>query len=42
MNPDLDFEIEIYDPETEIKLMGDDVTCKVTIIDEDNAGTLEF
>lgn len=22
--------------------MGDDAQCKVTIIDEDNAGTLEF
>jgi solute carrier family 8 (sodium/calcium exchanger) len=40
--PDLDFYIELYDPETNQRLKGDDVFCKVTILDEDFPGTLSF
>jgi len=42
--PDLDFAIELYDPNTEeeVRLVGDDTRCTVTILDEDFPGTLGF
>jgi len=42
--PDLDFAIELYDPNTEEsdRLVGDDTKCIVTILDEDFPGTLGF
>lgn len=40
--PDLDFLVELYDPVTQERLTGDDVSCKVTILDEDFPGTLGF
>lgn len=43
--PDLDFFVELYDPNKEEKndrLIGDDTRCKVTILDEDFPGTLGF
>lgn len=42
--PDLDFAIELYDPNTENSeiLPGDDTKCIVTILDEDFPGTLGF
>jgi hypothetical protein len=42
--PDLDFAIELYDPNTEEsdKLAGDDTKCIVTILDEDFPGTIGF
>ena len=40
--PDLDFFVELYDPDTKQKLIGDDTSCKVTILDEDFPGTLGF
>lgn len=45
--PDLDFYIELYDPnvspdDTHHRLPGDDTRCTVTILDEDNPGTISF
>lgn len=40
--PDLDFFVELYDPQTGEKLIGDDTICKVTILDEDFPGILGF
>jgi solute carrier family 8 (sodium/calcium exchanger) len=45
--PDLDFFVELYDPNKDPKdgadrLAGDDTICKVTILDEDFPGTLGF
>lgn len=42
--PDLDFHIELYDPNIEDypKMEGDDTGCKVTVLDEDVPGTLSF
>ena len=42
--PDLDFAIELYDPNTEMLdiLPGDDTKCVITILDEDFPGTLGF
>jgi len=43
--PDLDFYVELYDPNKEgqdDRLMGDDTRCKITILDEDFPGTLGF
>lgn len=46
-NPDLEFWVELYDPtKTEQgfddRLPGDDTKCKVTILDEDFPGTIQF
>lgn len=46
-NPDLEFWVELYDPhKTEAglddRLTGDDTRCKVTILDEDFPGTIQF
>jgi len=43
-SPDLDFFVELYDPEKPGKprLPGDDTRTKVTILDEDLPGTLSF
>ena len=42
--PDLDFAVELYDPNTEEseRLQGDDTRCIITILDEDFPGTLGF
>jgi len=45
--PDLDFFVELYDPNKDPesendRLKGDDTRCKVTIIDEDFPGTIAF
>lgn len=45
--PDLDFEIELYDvnqpdEKTTQRLSGDDTKCTVTILDEDNPGKISF
>lgn len=40
--PDLEFHCELYDVKTKDKLYGDDTTCKITILDEDFPGTLQF
>lgn len=42
--PDLDFAVELYDPNTEdcARLDGDDTRCVVTILDEDFPGTIGF
>ena len=46
--PDLDFYVELYDPKScddqgvPEKMIGDDSTCKITILDEDFQGTLTF
>lgn len=41
-NPDNDFFVELYDVNTKRKLTGDDTECKVTILDEDFPGKLQF
>lgn len=46
-NPDLEFWIELYDPHKmeqgyDDRLPGDDTRCKVTILDEDFPGTIQF
>lgn len=46
-NPDLEFIVELYDPTkteqgVDDRLPGDDTTCKVTILDEDFPGTIQF
>lgn len=41
-NPDNDFFAELYDINTKRKLSGDDTECKVTILDEDFPGKLQF
>lgn len=38
--PDMDFSIELYDPNTGARLHGDDTECKITILDEDFPGML--
>lgn len=40
--PDLDFTVELYDPDSQLKLFGDDTHTKITILDEDFPGTLGF
>jgi len=42
--PDLDFIIELYDPNSvdADRLPGDDTRCTVTILDEDFPGTIGF
>ncbi len=40
--PDEDFYVELYDPNTKDKIKGDDTLCTVTIIDDDKPGTLSF
>lgn len=40
--PDLDFFVELYDPNTQQRLPGDDTRTRVTILDEDFPGTLGF
>ena len=41
-NPDKDFFVELFDPNTGEKLSGDDTRCQVTIIDEDFPGIIGF
>jgi solute carrier family 8 (sodium/calcium exchanger) len=41
-NPDLDFFVELYDPATMNRLVGEDTRTKVTILDEDFPGTIGF
>jgi solute carrier family 8 (sodium/calcium exchanger) len=41
-NPDNDFFLELYDVNTNRRLNGDDTQCKVTILDEDIPGKLQF
>lgn len=46
-NPDLEFSVELYDPIKaeqgfDDRLPGDDTKCKVTILDEDFPGTIQF
>ena len=43
----MEFFVELYDPlKTEqgvdVRLVGDDTKCKVTILDEDFPGTIQF
>mmetsp|Transcript_41150 Transcript_41150/g.55906 ORF Transcript_41150/g.55906 Transcript_41150/m.55906 type:complete len:246 (+) Transcript_41150:1174-1911(+) len=40
--PDEDFYLELYDPDTKQKLEGGDAKTTVRIIDDDNPGTLSF
>lgn len=42
--PDLDFQVELYDPKSPGKprFKGDDTVSKITILDEDFPGTLGF
>jgi len=40
--PDLDFFVELYDPNTLARLPGDDTRTRVTILDEDFPGTIGF
>lgn len=40
--PDEDFLVELYDPETKVRLQGEDTICRVTIIDDDEPGQLSF
>jgi hypothetical protein len=40
--PDEDFLIELYDPDTKMRLVGADTQCRVTIIDDDEPGVLSF
>ena len=42
--PDLDFFVELYSPESDgqTKEFGDDTKTKITILDEDFPGTLGF
>jgi solute carrier family 8 (sodium/calcium exchanger) len=41
-NPDNDFYLELYDVNTKRRLFGEDTKCKVTILDEDFPGKLQF
>ena len=41
-NPDLEFNVELYDITSEELLKGGDTVCKITILDEDFPGTIEF
>lgn len=41
-NPDLDFFVELYDPATGQRFIGEDTITKVTILDEDFPGTIGF
>ena len=45
-NPDLEFQVELYDiaalDTSKDRLPGGDTLCKVTILDEDFPGTIEF
>lgn len=45
-NPDMDFLVELFDPNLvdveNDRLQGKDTRCKVTILDEDKPGTIEF
>lgn len=40
--PDLEFKVELYDPETKERLFGGDTETKITILDEDFPGKLGF
>lgn len=40
--PDMDFSVELYDPDTNKRYLGDDTITKVTIIDEDFPGIIGF
>lgn len=40
--PDLEFAVELYDPNTRTRHFGDDTSTKVTILDEDFPGKLGF
>jgi len=40
--PDLEFKVELYNPETKEKMFGGDTSTKVTILDEDFPGKLGF
>lgn len=40
--PDEDFLVELYDPESKERLPGEDTQCRVTIIDDDEPGILAF
>lgn len=40
--PDLEFFVELYDPNTGERLYGDDTKTKITILDEDFPGKLQF
>jgi hypothetical protein len=36
------FNVELYDPQTQKRFVGDDTLTKVTILDEDFPGILSF
>ena len=40
--PDMDFYVRLLDPETKVRLPGDDTECTVTILDEDKPGNIGF
>ena len=40
--PDMEFHMELFDPSTKERLMGDDTFTRVTILDEDFPGKLGF
>ncbi len=40
--PDKEFIVELYEPKTGYALNGKDTKCSITIIDDDNPGTLTF
>lgn len=40
--PDLEFMVELFDPQTKERLTGDDTQTKITILDEDFPGKLGF
>lgn len=40
--PDEDFYVELYEPEGQERLEGEDTKCTVTIIDDDKPGVLSF
>ena len=42
LEPDEDFLIELYDPQTEKKLEGRDTQVRITILDDDNPGKIVF
>lgn len=41
-NPDLDFHVQLVNPDDESRLPGADTQCKVTILDEDFPGVIGF
>ena len=40
--PDEDFYVELFDPQTQQRLPGDDTRCRITILDDDTPGMLQF